>query len=181
MGQFITTNVSYTSFTNSHTPLGKGNGYQHLWNEAEGKSNGPVRFTWLNGSRYYSLISSADTNTQVIFTLIGAHDPNFNLRREPGILLRTKGKDNVYATVIEPHGQFDANKEISEGATGFIKSVHVVVSNDEGTVIQISANDSTRWTMMIANSTSAEQTQHSIQTASGKFVWTGPAAFQKMK
>jgi oligo-alginate lyase len=179
LGQFISTNVNYTPFTKARTILGSEHGYQHLWKVAEGTANTELRFTWLNGGRFYSLISAADSTTQVFFTQIGASDPDFNLRNESGIMLRLRAKDHVFASVIEPHGLFDPENEISAGAKSTIQSVQVVASTDEGTIVQISGSSSLNWIMMIANGVASETQQHSMIVDGTTYQWIGNASLQK--
>src|SRR5687768_14050626 len=82
-GQLINTNVKYAADTLQRAPLGKAYGYEHIWKEAHGQTDGPVSLTWLDGSRYYTVTTSSAPNTGVIFARTGAEDPNFNLIVEP--------------------------------------------------------------------------------------------------
>ncbi len=181
MGQFIQTNVKYTPYTSERTVLGQKNGYQHLWKEAEGTANGPVFFTWLTGGRYYSLITSADTATKVLFTQIGAGDPDFNLRREPAIMLRRRAKDYVFASVIEPHGRFDPVEEISAGASPTIESISVLASTEEGTVVRIQGTVSGEWILMITSGNASDSANHSIPAGGTTYSWAGNASLQNVK
>ena len=45
MGQITHTNVTYKANDKKMSALGKINGYQHLWNEAEGKSDSSISFS----------------------------------------------------------------------------------------------------------------------------------------
>ena len=181
MGQFLTTNVNYTPYNTKRGTLGTSNGYQHLWVEAEGSAAGPVTFTWMNGERYYSLITSADSSTHVYFTRIGANDPNFNLRNEQGLILREKKGSHVFASVLEPHGQWDGTKEFSIGASPRVESVNVLASTDEGTVIQIKGKDNLRWVFMTANGSPSDTAQHYISSNGVKYSWKGNALLQKQQ
>lgn len=179
MGHFLASSTEYTAYDKQRSALGTANGYQHLWLEGEGKVNGPVRFTWMNGNRYYSLISSADTATSVLFTRIGAGDPNFNLRNEPAMMLRRNASSTVFATVLEPHGQWDGTKEFSVGAAPQVSSVTVLASTDEGTVVQIEGKDKLRWVFLVANGPASSTAKHSVTVNGTVYSWTGNAALQK--
>ncbi|MBI5475088.1 MAG: alginate lyase family protein [Ignavibacteriae bacterium] len=172
LGHLITTNVKYTANDKQRTTLGKSNGYQHLWLEGEGKASGPVKVTWLNGSRYYSVVSSADSSTSVLFTRIGAGDPNFNLRNEPAFMLREKAASHVFASVIETHGSFDGVTELALGSSGRIDAVSVLASNAEASVIEISGKD-VRWILMIANGPSSGTAKHTMSINGAEYSWTG--------
>ncbi len=175
MGHFLSTNIKYTSHTSEKRILGKANGYQHLWLDGEGSGNeeGVFKFSWMMPKRYYTITSNAGSNTKVLFTRIGGNDPNFNLRNEPAVMLRYNGKSNVFASVIEPHGSFDPVTENSNNSEGIIKSVRVIGSNDEATVIEINAKNNLSWTLMITNKESLHNTKHSVEFSNKKYEWIG--------
>ena len=173
MGQFIHTNVAYKAFDSAQTRLGSSNGYQHLWKEAEGKGAGSLAFTWLQGDRYYSMISAADTSTSVLFTRIGAGDPNFDLRSEPAIMLRRNAASTVFATVLEPHGFFEPVNEISLNATGRVKEVSVLASTADATVIEINGTGSLHWLFAVANGEASNNAIHSVVVGGKTFSWKG--------
>jgi hypothetical protein len=81
-GHLIDTNFSLQTNTSSLPVLGKKNGYQHLWLTAQATpEKGLAKVTWLNDNgKFYTQTSLVDGNTDVMFTRIGANDPNFNLR-----------------------------------------------------------------------------------------------------
>jgi hypothetical protein len=173
MGHLVYTNVPYKACDTVRTKLGSSGGYQHLWKEAEGKATGAATVTWLNGGRYYSLISAADSSSDVLFTRIGAGDPSFNLRNEPAVLLRKNAASAVFATVLESHGTFDPVEEISFGASGRVKEVKVLASTSEATVIEINGAGSMHWVFATVNGEASTEASHSI-TAGGKtFSWKG--------
>jgi oligo-alginate lyase len=118
-------------------------------------------------------VSAADTATQVFFTRIGAGDPNFNLRNEPAIMLRSRSRNRVFASVIEPHGTFDGTREFSEGATGVMANVRVLTATDEGTIVEITGTNSLKWTLCIANGAASETAQHRINAGGMNYEWKG--------
>jgi len=173
MGHLIETNIDYKAHDQNRTLLGKSNGYQHLWNEAEGKGNGKFQITWLNGERFYTITSNADSSTKVFFTRVGGSDPNFNLRSDPGVLLRWNGKSHIFASVVEPHGNFDGVKEFTAGAKGMIDEINVILSNDEYTVIEIKGKQKLNWMLMINNGEPSDLAIHSLEIQGKKFEWVG--------
>ncbi|MCX6138264.1 MAG: heparinase II/III family protein [Ignavibacteriales bacterium] len=179
VGQFLYSSVPYTAYDKKRTTVGSANGYQYLWKEAEGKPSGPVKFSWLNGSRYYTVTASSDTGIEVVFARIGATDPNFNLRPEGAVILRNRTRSAVFASVIEPHGLWDGNKEISRDAYGGVASVAVSASTAEGTVVQVLWKDGRVWTVLVSNQDSAPAKRHSIQSGARNYEWTGDAAIVK--
>ncbi|MBX3735823.1 MAG: heparinase II/III family protein [Candidatus Didemnitutus sp.] len=178
-GHFLSTNVPVKIATTERKPLGKSHGYEHLWLEGEGVATGPVQFTWINGSRYYTVTSSADAKTQLVLTRIGANDPNFNLRNEAAFMLRTRAANHVFASVLEPHGVWDGTKEFTTGGFPTVQSVRVVASTDEGTVVAITGKDGLAWTLMITNRAADAQAEHRIDADGQTYMWTGNAALRR--
>jgi hypothetical protein len=181
LGQHISTNVKYISHMKEQKPLGSSNGYQHLWNEAEGNVSSPLQFTWLTGKRYYTMTSSGDSSTQVFFARIGSSDPSFNLRTDPAVVLRQIAKNHIFASVLEPHGEYDEAREYSVNPSGSITSVKVVGSTDAGTVVEISGKKGLKWQFMISNGPESSQATHTVSTPSGTYSWTGNSNLRKFK
>ncbi|MDX2187341.1 MAG: heparinase II/III family protein [Opitutaceae bacterium] len=174
-GQFLSTNADLTVHATSRAPLGESHGYQHLWLEAEGKPHSLTQFTFLNGSRYYSLCSTSLTPQTLNLVRIGANDPNFNLRSEAGMLLRTRASHQVYATVIEPHGYRDAIRETNLGAFPSVQQVEILAATDEGTVVRVTGHGALTLILCLSNRASGWEGPHRIETRSEVFEWSGPA------
>jgi hypothetical protein len=182
MGQFMESNLQLTPHLGEQHPLGEGNGYQHLWVESEGamkENGGSLSFTWLDGNRYYTITSAADPSTRVAFTRTGANDPNFNLRHEPAMIMRQKATNHVFASAIEPHGSFDGSKESTSGSSPIIRSVTVLASTKEGTVVRVIGERKIQWTVLIANDSPDPATKHSVKAGEETFSWDGPAKIIK--
>ena len=173
MGHLIDSNIKYDAHIKERTLLGTANGYQHLWNEAEGKGNGKFQITWLNGERFYTITSNADSTTKIFYTRIGGNDPKFNLRTDPGIMMRWKGKSHVFASVLEPHGNFDGVNEFSAGAKGMIDEINVIGTSDEWSEIEIKGKQNLNWILMINNGAASEVEKHSIEFGGKKYEWVG--------
>ncbi|MGI9229131.1 MAG: alginate lyase family protein [Gammaproteobacteria bacterium] len=125
-GQFIAANKKIKSETDKLEPLGAENGYQHLWLRA----NAQVRpgelfsFTWLNRDRFYTYTTIAPDKMQVLFTELGANDPNFNLRNESALILRVKkAKSLSFVSVLEPHGEYNGPEEYTTRSSGSISTL----------------------------------------------------------
>ncbi len=179
MGQLVYTNVRYEAATAMRTPLGARDGYQHLWREASGRTDETVQFSWLLHRRYYTVTSAADSGTEVFFVRIGAHDPNFNLRNEPAVILRRAARSTVFASVIEPHGEFEPVQEISNDAQPRVQNVRVIAATEEGTVVEITGKGDLRWRFMVANGSPDPALRHTINAAGELYSWTGPWALQQ--
>ena len=173
LGQFVHVNWPYAAHDSLQSPLGRQYGYQHLWNEAQGSDNRPLRFTWLDGHRYYSFLTAAQNGATVFFTRIGAHDPHFNLRSEPALIFRVHKKDCLFASLIEPHGYFNEAEESSEDPYPSFRSVKVIGHNDRGSVIEIENKTGKHWLLMVSNQKADGHKKHELQFGGRKFSWTG--------
>lgn len=179
LGHLVNTSVKYTPHSKTRSALGAKNGYEHLWVEADGPASGAASFSWLNGSRYYTLTTSADEATHVYFTRIGANDPDFNLRPEPGLLFRRKAKETVFATVLQPHGVFDPVKEYSVGARPPITNVAVLSSTEVGTVVELTGPEGFRWVFMTTNGPADTKAEHRMKIGERVYQWKGNVGLEK--
>lgn len=173
LGQPISTSFECTASTQQLVPMGNSAGYQHIWKEAETDVEGTISCTWLVGNRYYSLISAAGKGSQVFFGRIGANDPNFNLRSEPAIILRSHGQDYLFANVIEPHGYFNEAQEKSENARPNINAVKIMGYDNEGSVIEVLGRNNLKWRIMVSNGDASEAATHSVIFSDHHYEWTG--------
>jgi hypothetical protein len=180
-GQLIATNVAYTANVAEHKALGTASGYQHIWNEGTGSTDSTFRLTWLDGNRYYSLTTSAAPGSQVIFGRSGAGDPNFNLVSEPMVIIRRRASDEVFASVIEPHGYFSEREERSSDARGKIQQVRVIGSNAAATVIEVTGTQGLRWRVMVTNGAASRTENHRVTFGGESFEWAGNFAVQGIR
>jgi len=180
MGHFISTSYKYHPFITERKVLGKKNGFEHLWLEAEAKTIGTSSFTWLNGERYYSITSNTDSATQILFTQIGANDPNYNLRNDHGIMFRVKDSNHTFVNIIEPHGDFNPTLEYSFNSYPAFEKIEVVKSDENYTVVEIFGKSNLHWTLMLANGNADKNTSHSIKLSNGsELKWKGPFSINK--
>ena len=172
-GQNITSNLVFEASTESMRPVGEEYGYQHIWHTASASTDSTLRFTWLDGNRYYSIISAPSLDTQVLLGRTGANDPDFNLRSDPVLVIRRQAADHLFASVIEPHGYFNEARERSEQARPRITEVKVVGHSDAASVIEVSGKGGLHWRIMISNGPSDEEMLHHVTFDHQSFQWTG--------
>ncbi|MFL5562078.1 MAG: alginate lyase family protein [Gemmatimonadaceae bacterium] len=172
-GQLIATSVKYDAATTEQHALGSRAGYQHIWREATARSDSAVRLTWLTGDRYYSAITSAGAATEVVFGRIGAGDPNFNLVPEPMMIVRHRGSDQLFATVIEPHGYFSEPEERSVDARGSLQNVRVIATTGDASVIEVTGANGVRWTVMVNDGPASTTARHAVTAGGRTYEWTG--------
>ena len=168
-GQLINTSFKYQPATKTLETLGKKNGYQFLWKEAEASLKDTLaQFTFLNNRTFYTISTLVEDSASTFFTRIGANDPNFNLRREPAYIIRKKGEKELFLSVIEIHGSFDPIAEYSASPYSSVKKIELL-ENDAYTIAVIMINGK-KLTIAQSNKTFDTHTNH---TAKG-YKWTGP-------
>jgi hypothetical protein len=171
-GDLISTSVKYTSFGGIQEPLGTKNGYQHLWKEAAAEARDTlVQMTFLNHRSFYSISSLVQGDAKIFFTRSGAGDPNFNLRHEPGLVIRKNGKDQSFITVTEIHGNFDPISEFTTNAYSSVKAIRVLQEDKDLVVVEITMDDK-KLVLAQHNKDAGVNTKHS----GAGFSWTGPSA-----
>jgi len=152
-GHLIDTNFDLGTKTQSISALGDKNGYQHLWLKAQAQpKSGLAKVTWLNDNgRFYTQSSIVDGNAEVLFTQLGANDPNFNLRNENAFIYRVNDiKQHSFVSVFEPHGEYNPSKEFTKDASSKlsqlthhkVKGVDLVTFSFGGTVDYVLAFNS---------------------------------------
>jgi len=172
-GQLIATNVEYQAHPTQQQALGTSHGYQHIWQEANGSTGETFRFTWLDGSRYYTLTAAAAPGTEVQFGRTGAGDPDFNLVSEPLLLLRRRQTDALFAAALEPHGFFSEAQERSQEARGRIEDVRVLAHDPQGSVVEVTGANGLHWIVMVANGPASDRTVHRVSGGGRTYEWTG--------
>lgn len=170
-GHLMNTSYPYKAFTTNRHLLGETNGYQHLWVEAKGKSeNNMAATTWLNGNRFYTLTTLADTESELFLNRIGGTDPDFNLRNEPCFMIREKNADDhTFVSTIEAHGDYNPRMEYTLDPHSTVKSVSLAVNSKDYTVISIRTRDEKTITICLANNDSNPNTKHTT----GGYSWAG--------
>ena len=173
-GHLVETNFEVKADPLSRSPLGTDDGYQYLWKAAEAAPlNGLSQITWLLDRRFYTVSSSVPAGTKIVFTQVGANDPNFNLRNEPGFMLRAKTNDGVsFVSVIEPHGEYNPIVEYTLGSHSRVKTVsHFEAGGDK--FIQIETKDG-QFVGLGFSDVSDPAKEHNVDVNGTAMNWTGP-------
>lgn len=173
-GQLIETNFPIEANPSVRKPLDVSSGYQYLWKVADVELNqGLAQVTFLKDRRFYTISSAVGENSEVIFVETGANDPNFNLRREPGYILRTISNDGVvFANVFEPHGEYNPTVEYTLDSHTSVKDVNLV-SDGNNHVIQIESKSGELVSLAIADNHDSAA-EHSVNVGPKAYNWSGP-------
>ncbi|MEO9572088.1 MAG: alginate lyase family protein [Polaribacter sp.] len=174
LGHIMKTNFDYTAF-NQLNALGKKNGYQHLWKEASGKpSDNNTVFSWKNNNLFYTLTSTATNSDELILGRIGAHDPNYNLRKDPTLIIRRKNTQNTtFASVIESHGSYNPVTELALNAYSSISDLKIVIDTDNYTAVSITTTKGTSKILIISNKDNSKDKNHTLKINNKNYTWVG--------
>ncbi len=174
IGQVIKTNFEYKT-PETLKALGSKNGYQHLYIEGSAKANKDnTKLSWLNKGKFYTLTSVTNTNDEILFTRIGANDPEFNLRREAALMLRRKDtKNTIFVSTIEAHGGYSPVSESAVNSNSSIKELKVVYDTDEYTAIAITNVNDTTKLFITANTNASKEAKHILKISSKNYTWVG--------
>ena len=190
-GHLLSTNFEYAAQTQRLTTLGNGHGYQHIWEEANGKSSGEGnQITWFvsqgdGGSqmrgKIFTMTTSSEKNDELIFARSGANDPTFNLRHDPVFIQRRNGGNSVFASVIESHGTYDPVSETPMNPFSELEYVKVIHDDKNYTVISFSKKDKKTWTLTISNQNNSAEAMHELKVGKAIYKWKGPYSLEKIK
>ena len=173
-GHIVETNFDIAAATTFRAPLGKDNGYQYLWNVGQAKPTDNLsQITWILEHSFYSVTTSTPDNSEIVFAEIGANDPDFNLRREPAFILRAKTNEGVaFASVIEPHGEYNPTLEYTKGSHSQLASVEVLEGGKDDYVrIETKAGEVVG--LGLSGNPDPNAT-HSVSVDGKEVTWTGP-------
>ena len=175
MGQVINTNFDYES-PSSLSALGDNNGYEHLYLEGKGTpAAGNASLSWMDNRKFYTLTTAVQETDELLFTRIGANDPEFNLRRDAAFIVRRTGAGNtVFASILESHGSYSPVSELAVNSNSNIAALSVIHDDENYTAVSI--EDLTGRTSLFILSTleASPSTKHELQIAGKRYKWTGP-------
>ena len=179
LGQVLKTNFEY-KIPETLKALGSKNGYQHLYLEGSTKASSEnSKFSWLNKGKFYSLTSVTNTNDEILFTRIGANDPEFNLRREAALMLRRKNtKNTLFVSAIEAHGSYSPVSESAVNSNSSIKELKVVLDTEDYTAIQITNIKGNVKLFITANTDASKEAKHNVKIYDRNYEWSGSYYFE---
>ena len=178
-GQIIQSNFEYKA-PQSLKPLGEKNGYQHLYLEASAKvdpniENDSTQFSWLNNNEFYTLTTATEKNDEILLTRIGANDPDFNLRKDPGIILRrSDAQDTLFASVIEPHGSYNPVTESAKNSNSNIAELSVLQDDASYTAVAIKTVQGSSRLFIVSNQNAESTVKHILEINGKTYNWSGP-------
>jgi len=180
MGQVLNTNFEYDSKA-SLTALGKANGYQHLYVEGHGKpSSESTKLSWLGNGKYYTLTSATKSSDELLFTRLGANDPDFNLRRDAALMIRRKkSADTIFASVVEPHGTYSPVSELSIDSKSNISKLEVLHDDENYTAVSIEDLHGHVLIFILSNLDTSTSERHRLKVGDKVYQWVGPYYYEE--
>ena len=181
LGQILDTNVDYQAQATLST-LGDKNGYQHLYLEAKGAAaKGNSKFSWIGDNKFYTLTSVTKKTDEVLLTRIGANDPEYNLRRDPAVIIRRPDTANTsFVSVVEPHGHYDLVSESAYRSTSNIAQLTVIQDDEEYSVVSIQTVKGSERLFIVSNDSVDSSKRHSVEVDGKKYSWKGPFLYRSI-
>jgi len=178
-GQVLKTNFKY-KIPETLKPLGAKNGYQHLFLEANATANDEnSKFSWFNNNKFYTLTTTTRKKDELLFTRIGANDPEFSLRRDPGLILRRKNvKNTLFTSIIEAHGSYSTVSESAVNSNSSIKELKVILDTEDYTAIEITNINESIKLFITANINASEEANHILKINDNTYEWSGNYYFK---
>ena len=175
LGQLMKVNFEYDALS-TLSALGEANGYQHLYLEGAGNPGpGNTKVSWMDNGRFYTLTSATEETDELMFTRIGANDPEFNLRRDAAIMIRRSGvADTVFASTVETHGGYSPVSELSVNSNSHIAALKVVHDDEDYTAVSIEGVDGAVTVFVLSNSDATASRAHELDIEGEAYSWTGP-------
>ncbi|MEM9858592.1 MAG: heparinase II/III family protein [Bacteroidota bacterium] len=180
LGELMSTNQKI-QINKDLSPMGEHDGYQHLWQEGQAELQGDhFKMTWFNEKNFYSVTSIAEEGDQILFTRIGANDPNFNLRRDPGVIHRRKSGNTVFASLYEIHGSYSYSTEIPINSFSSITELKISHSSEEYLIIEFGLQSGEAYRFAFSLTDDNETGKHRVKANNGEEInWTGVYDFKK--
>lgn len=179
-GHIIELGFPVESHVEERPVLGERAGYQHIWVDARGRPPaGDAALTWILGPRFYTYRFATDGDTQAILGESGANDPNFNLRREPLVILRKQARRAAhFASLLESHGMYDGAAEQTVGSRSRIAAMrhHRLGGKD---IVELVLKSGERVAVAVSHDADPAA-RHSVALGGEQLGWTGFAAIIRL-
>jgi len=115
----------------------------------------------------------------LLFARIGANDPEFNLRRDPALILRAKNvKDKTFVSIIESHGSYSPVSESAVNSNSSITELIIVLDTEEYTAIQITNVKGNTKLFITSNTNASKEAKHNLKINDETYEWSGPYYFK---
>ncbi len=173
-GQTVSTREAVKTDPSRLAALGTDDGYQHLWDLGHYASAARETdtITWLGKRRFYSQSTLSNQTFDTHMIRVGATDPNFNLRPEPGVLRRyAPTTDLSVVSVLATHGEYNGAREYTLDSLNPVAALEHQ-RDDKRDLISVYLRDGQ--SVCVALSYDARpKRKHGLATPRGKVHWRG--------
>ena len=175
-GQLVNIDFDYRASEASLSPLGTGNGYQHLWRRASadldaGENDRIAQVSWLLGDRFYTFSTLVQGPQQLLFAELGANDPGFNLTPSSALIRRKDAKNHTFVSILEPHGEYNGTLEFTRDPYSSLSDMDFIES-DGLDLIYMKFDDGVERALALSYDAD-EQVLHRITYQGMNFEWRG--------
>jgi hypothetical protein len=115
----------------------------------------------------------------MLLTRIGANDPNYDLRRDPGFIHRRKAGNTLFANLYESHGFYSRSDEIPVNSFTSITDLTVLHESADYVVVQFELKNGDKYRFAFSMNNKDEKTKHKVQIGNEVIEWTGVYQFVK--
>jgi hypothetical protein len=128
--------------------------------------------------KFYTLTSVTEAADELLFTRLGANDPEFNLRRDAAFMVRRKGSGTtVFVTVVEPHGSYSPVSEIALDSNSNIAGLKLVYDDEHYTAVSIEDLEGHTGMFIMSNKDATTSKQHELKIDFKEYSWSGPYSY----
>ena len=173
-GHIININFDTQASTTSLSALGDDNGYQHLWLKAAGtpEAGNIAQVSWIKDNRFYTQTSATAEDQQILFTELGANDPDFNLLRKNAVIQRVQDADqHTFVSLLETHGEYNGTQEYTLDPYSSVVDLELIEQGDLD-LIRIQTRGGRTLGLAISYDTDASAS-HSISYDGQSLDWQG--------
>ena len=128
------------------------------------------------------MTAALSVGDEVIFTRLGANDPNFNLRNDPGIVFRKKATQNgTFIDALETHGSYNTVSEFTSNAYSSITKLEKVLDDGNYIAVKIYNKDKSTLLFIMDVQDNSNSKKHQVTIDGENYQWTGCVFHNKIK
>ena len=140
-----------------------------------------MQFTGVHYQKFYTITAATQKEDEILFARIGANDPEFNLRKDPTLIIRKQAaKKAVFASVIASHGTYNPVTEKADNAYTPIESVKVLVDTKAYTAIEVVTSEKNSL-LILSNEDNASDTMHRVTINNKDYRFQGAYYYKSTK
>ena len=101
----------------------------------------------MKDNKFYTVTATTDIGDEIIMARAGASDPEFNIRKDPLLILRKKDATNsTFLSIVESHGVYSTVSEVPINPYSKIDSIKIKEDTKESIVFIIKSLNGQVWT-----------------------------------